>query len=83
LGISYLKRKLNSLKRLWNSFICFIASLLVFGGDKNSSAPNRSDFRVTPEPYRPPEPNAPDILLNDSSFSDGKKRLPIFSMTGI
>ena len=71
-----IKRKLNTLSRLWQAFLSFLTSLIFFtrkkdGSDKSSSV---MEFRATPEPY-PVErqvPTVPDLLLNDTSFSDSK-----------
>jgi hypothetical protein len=67
---SYLEKKLSSFKRVWNAIVCFIASLLVIGGEKKVRVlENKVDS--TPEPVKR-DVGMPDIFVNDNSFSDGK-----------
>ncbi len=70
LRMASLFKKLTAVTRLWYTFLTFLTSLVFFKTSKRVDAMDVNHCRVTPEPY-PISKDVPNILINDTSFSDG------------
>jgi hypothetical protein len=69
--IANVQQRFEVLARIWNAIMTFLTSLFIFRQSKNDNTEGAAAVelgRRTPEPLLR---DAPNILLNDSSFSDG------------
>ncbi|XP_021955413.1 membrane-associated tyrosine- and threonine-specific cdc2-inhibitory kinase [Folsomia candida] len=77
---AWVGQKCKLVCRIWAAFMSCLASLFFFTkylrqGNERKDVPASEVGRRTPEPF-PADRDIPNVLLNDSSFSDDEERRP-------